>query len=297
VDITTVVGLITGIVVVTLAIMTGSDLGIFINVPGILIVIGGTFAATLIKFPLVTVWTAFTVGLRAVFVSETDDPRKLIEQAIKLTRHARKRGLVGLENIKVSNSFFKKGIQLCSDNHEIDFIRTMLTKEMDMAIQRQEISSRVFMAIGDSAPAFGMFGTLVGLVQMLSQMNDPTKIGQGMAVALLTTLYGVLIAHLAALPIADKLLAKTEQERGNRMLIMESIVQIYNKQNPSFLVEILESYLPEKLRRGESPDGGMRRRASDRAPGPGGAGGPKPAGAGGPRPAGAGQRATPRSKA
>ncbi|MCG8510369.1 MAG: MotA/TolQ/ExbB proton channel family protein, partial [Rhodospirillales bacterium] len=270
-DITTVVGLITGIAVVTLAIMTGSDLGIFLNIPGILIVIGGTFAATLIKFPLSTVWTAFTVGLRAVFVSETDDPRALIDQAIKLTRQARKRGLVGLEKVKVSNSFFKKGIQLCADNHELDFIRTMLTKEMDMAIQRQEISARVFMAIGDSAPAFGMFGTLVGLVQMLSQMDDPTRIGQGMAVALLTTLYGVLIAHLAALPIADKLLAKTEQERDNRMLIMESIVQIHNKQNPSFLVEILESHLPEKLRRGEEPGGRPRRRASDRVPGPGAA--------------------------
>lgn len=276
-DITTVVGLITGIAVVTMAIMTGSDLGIFMNVPGLLIVIGGTFAATLIKFPLTTVWTAFTVGLRAVFVSETDDPRALIDQAIKLTRQARKRGLVGLEKVKVTNTFFKKGIQLCADNHELGFIRTMLTKEMDLAIQRQEISARVFMAIGDSAPAFGMFGTLVGLVQMLSQMDDPTRIGQGMAVALLTTLYGVLIAHLIALPIADKLLAKTEQERDNRLLIMESIVQIHNKQNPSFLVEILESYLPEKLRRGEQPQGGgLRRRASDRV----GGGPPRPAGAG-----------------
>ena len=266
-DITTVVGLITGIVVVTLAIMTGSDLSIFMNLPGFMIVVGGTFAAILVKFPLHNVAVAFTVGIRAAFVNEIDDPRALINQAIKLTKLARKGGLIKLEKAKVANTFFRKGLQLCADGRDVDFIRKMLTREMDLAIQRQEMGSRVFQAIGDAAPAFGMFGTLVGLVQMLSQMDDPTQIGKAMAVALLTTLYGVLIANLIALPIADKLLTKTQQERENRLLIMESIAQIHSKQNPTIVIEILESYLPEKLRqRGEAPAANPvhNRRATDR---------------------------------
>lgn len=267
-DLTTILGLIIGVTVVTLAIMTGSDLSIFVNAPSILIVLGGTFAATLIKFPLSSVFVAFTVGLRAAFVNELDNPRELIGQAIKLTKLARKSGLIALEKIKISNTFFKKGIQLCADGREIEFIRKMLTKEMDLAIQRQEIGASVFMAIGDSAPAFGMFGTLVGLIQMLSQMSDPTSIGKAMAVALLTTLYGVLIAHLVALPIAEKLHAKIEQERDNRMLIMEGVTQIHERANPTVLVEILESYLPEKQRHQEGrpadrPATAPARRATD----------------------------------
>lgn len=263
-DITTVLGLIIGIIVVTLAILTGSDLWIFLNLPGFLIVVGGTFAATLIKFPLSGMFVAFTVGIKAAFVNEHDNPRELIDLAIRLTKRARKSGLLSLERIKVANTFFKKGVQLCVDGRDAEFIRKMLTKEMDLAIMRQEVGEKVFAAIGDSAPAFGMFGTLVGLVQMLSNMSDPTTIGRAMAVALLTTLYGVLIAHLVALPISEKLRAKSEQERENRLLIIEGIVQIHGRQNPSVLVEVLEAFLPEKQRLGgDGAPPARNRRASD----------------------------------
>ncbi len=266
-DITTVLGLIIGIVVVTLAILTGSDLWIFLNLPGFLIVIGGTFAATLIKFPLSGMFVAFTVGIKAAFVNEHDNPRELIDLSIRLTKRARKSGLLSLEKIKVANSFFKKGIQLCVDGRDAEFIRKMLTKEMDMAIMRQEVGEKVFAAIGDSALAFGMFGTLVGLVQMLSTMSDPTSIGRAMAVALLTTLYGVLIAHLIALPISEKLRAKSLLERENRLLIIEGIVQIHDRQNPTVLVELLEAYLPEKQRLGGggAPESGKRRNSGSKS--------------------------------
>ena len=266
-DITTVLGLIIGIVVVTLAILTGSDLWIFLNLPGFLIVIGGTFAATLIKFPLSGMFVAFTVGIKAAFVNEHDNPRELIDLSIRLTKRARKSGLLSLEKIKVANSFFKKGIQLCVDGRDAEFIRKMLTKEMDMAIMRQEVGEKVFAAIGDSAPASGMFGTLVGLVQMLSTMSDPTSIGRAMAVALLTTLYGVLIAHLIALPISEKLRAKSLLERENRLLIIEGIVQIHDRQNPTVLVELLEAYLPEKQRLGGggAPESGKRRNSGSKS--------------------------------
>lgn len=258
-DIATLLGLIIGVTVVTLAIMTGSDLWIFLNLPGFLIVVGGTFAATLIKFPISGVFVAFFVGVKAAFVNENETPREIIDLTMRLVKRARKAGLIGLEKIRAGNSFFRKGIQLCADGRDADFIRKTMTREMELAIQRQEVGERVFRAIGDSAPAFGMVGTLVGLVQMLSNMSDPTTIGPAMAVALLTTLYGVLIAQLIALPIADKLEAKNALERANKVLTIEAIVQIHERNNPTAVLDILEAYLPEKQR---------QRRASEAKAGP-----------------------------
>lgn len=267
-DIATLLGLIIGVTVVTLAIMTGSDLWIFLNLPGFLIVLGGTFAATLIKFPISGVFVAFFVGIKAAFVNENETPREIIDLTMRLVKRARKSGLIGLEKIRAGNSFFRKGVQLCADGRDVDFIRKTMTREMELAIQRQEVGERVFRAIGDSAPAFGMVGTLVGLVQMLSNMSDPTTIGPAMAVALLTTLYGALIAYLIALPIADKLEAKNALERANKVLIIEAIVQIHERNNPTAVFDILEAYLPEKQRqrRTSDPKAGpqLGRRATDK---------------------------------
>ncbi len=267
-DIATLLGLVIGVSVVTLAIMTGSDLWIFLNLPGLLIVLGGTFAATLIKFPISGVFVAFFVGIKAAFVNEHESPREIINLTLRLVKRARKLGLLGLEWVKVKNTFFRKGVELCVDGRDVDVIRKMMTREMELAIQRQEVGERVFRAIGESAPAFGMVGTLVGLVQMLSSMSDPTTIGRAMAVALLTTLYGVLIAQLIALPISDKLEAKNEIERANRVLIIEAIVQIHDRNNPTAVLDILEAYLPEKQRnrRSDDPKPGenMGRRGTDK---------------------------------
>ena len=198
-DFATLSGLIIGVTVVTLAIMTGSDLNIFLNLPGFLIVVGGTFAATMIKFPLSGVFISFPVGIMAAFTNEKERPRDFIKSAIRLSKQARKSGLLSLENVKIKNPFFRKGVRLCADGRDLDYIRKVLTQEMALSIQREEVGARVFLSMGDAAPAFGMFGTLVGLVQMLSNMKDPTTIGGAMAVALLTTLYGVLMANLIAL--------------------------------------------------------------------------------------------------
>lgn len=267
-DVATLLGLVIGVSVVTLAIMTGSELSIFLNLPGFLIVLGGTVAATLIKFPISGVFVAFFVGTKAAFVNERESPREIIDLTMRMVKRARKVGLLGLERVRVKNTFFKKGIQLCVDGREADVVRKLLTREMELAIQRQEVGEKVFRAIGESAPAFGMVGTLVGLVQMLSSMEDPTTIGKAMAVALLTTLYGVLIAQLIALPISDKLEAKNEIEKANRVLIIEAIMQIHERNNPTTVLDVLEAYLPEKQRsRGERDgDGEDRRdrRATDR---------------------------------
>ncbi len=247
-DFATIAGLIIGITVVTLAILTGSDITIFLNLPGILIVLGGTFAATMIKFPLSGVFISMPVGFKAAFTNEKERPPDFIRQAMNFSKTARAKGLLALDKVSVRNPFFKKGLQMVADGRDLDYIRKILTQDMALSIQREEMGARVFMAIGESAPAFGMFGTLVGLVQMLSSMSDPTTIGKAMAVALLTTLYGVLIANLIALPIADKLAAKSEQEKASRSLIIECVFQIQQRTNPTAMMEILEAFLPEKQR-------------------------------------------------
>jgi len=134
-------------------------------------------------------------------------------------------------------------------------VRNALIRDMELSIHRHDEGSHIFKAIGDSAPAFGMIGTLVGLVQMLANMSDPQSIGPAMAVALLTTLYGAVIANLIALPIADKLESKTEEERLTKELILEAITQIHARQSPMILADILEGFLPENQRsRGDEDD-------------------------------------------
>ncbi|WP_417819456.1 motility protein A [Terasakiella sp.] len=247
-DFATIAGLIIGLTVVTLAILTGSDIAIFFNIPGFLIVFGGTFAATLIKFPLSGIFISIPIGIRAAFTVQKEKPRDYIRQAIQLVKRARKNGIQTIEKNNLKNPFFKKGVQLCADGRDLDYIRKILTQEMAMAIQREEIGGKIFRAIGDSAPAFGMFGTIVGLIQMLANMQDPSTIGPAMAVALLTTLYGVLIANLIALPIADKLESKSAEDKALRSLIIECVFQIQQMQNPTAMLEILEPHLPEKQR-------------------------------------------------
>ena len=251
-DFATIVGVVVGLTVVSLAILTRSNFWIFLNLPGFLIVVGGTLAATMIKFPMSGILIAFPVGLKAAFTNGKDSPRDYIRDAIKLSKIGREQGLLALDQIKLRNPSFQQGVQLCADGGELPYIRKILTQHMAQAIQEEELGYKIFARIGESAPAFGMFSTLVGLIQMLSNMNDPTSIGPAMAVALLTTLYGVLMANLVALPIADKLSATAEQSKVLRALIIECVFQIQQLQNPSTMQEVLEPFLPEK----RTPPGG-----------------------------------------
>lgn len=247
-DFATLIGLTVGIGVVIAAILVGSDFWIFLNLPGFLIVVGGTLAATFIKFPLHSVFVAFKLGAGSALKNVHVDPRGLIDTSLELAEIARKNGLLALESVEVENQFFQRGIKLCVDGHPLEVIRNALMRDMELSIHRNEEGARIFKAIGDSAPAFGMIGTLVGLVQMLSSMDDPQSIGPAMAVALLTTLYGAIIANLAALPIADKLESKMEEERLTKELILEAITQIHARQSPMILADILEGFLPESQR-------------------------------------------------
>jgi chemotaxis protein MotA len=247
-DFATLIGLVVGIGVVLGAILVGSSLDLFLNLPSVLIVVGGTLAATFVKFPLQNVFSAFKIGASSALKNVRQDPRGLIEVSLELAEIARRNGILALEGVEISNVFFKRGIKLCVDGHPLEVVRNALIRDMELSIHRHDEGSHIFKAIGDSAPAFGMIGTLVGLVQMLANMSDPQSIGPAMAVALLTTLYGAVIANLIALPIADKLESKTEEERLTKELILEAITQIHARQSPMILADILEGFLPENQR-------------------------------------------------
>jgi len=248
-DFATLAGLISGISIITFAVSSGSDFHVFLNLPGFLIVAGGTTAAVLIKFPIKVCIQSFIEGVKTAFIDRSEQPEELIKLATRLSSLKRKLGNLPLEDVPIKNTLFKKGVELIVDGHNIDFIRKVIRLEIEHAIERHEIGERVFRAIGESAPAFGMIGTLVGLVQMLSNMQDPDALGIGMAIALLTTLYGSLIANLIAFPIADKLQMRHEGEYQTMNLILECIMGIEKGENPRLMEEVLVTYLPVRDRK------------------------------------------------
>jgi len=246
-DLATLVGLLGAFGIIIAAIVVGGSAIIFVNPPSLLIVVGGTLFAVLMKFPMGHFFSAFKVATKAFF-NKPDDAMKLIEEGVQLANIARKEGVLGLEGRDIDNEFLQRGIQLSVDGHEPEFVRAMLGKDINLTIDRHERGQAIFKAIGDVAPAMGMIGTLIGLVQMLSAMDDPKAIGPAMAVALLTTLYGAVIANAFALPIADKLAHRSQEERLNKALILETINAIQEGLNPRVMEELLKTYLPTSKR-------------------------------------------------
>ena len=246
-DLATLVGLITAFGIVLASIILGGSAGMFVNVPSLLVVVGGTFGAVMMKFTLGQFLGAFKVALKA-FLSKMDKPEELIEQAVEMANEARKGGLLALEGKETGNEFMSKGIQLMVDGHEPEVIRQTLITDMNLAIARHETGKKIFSPMGDTAPAMGMIGTLIGLVQMLSNMSDPKSIGPAMAVALLTTLYGAMIANIFALPIADKLGLRAKEERMIKSMIVDGLSGIQEGRNPRVIEELLKTYLPSSKR-------------------------------------------------
>lgn len=247
-DIATIIGIVAGTIVVLIAIGMGGDFGTFVNVPSLLIVIGGGFAATIIRFPMANVFSAFALGGSVAFTHKKTSPKETIDEVTKLAEVIRKDGPLGLENVEISEELLKKGTQMVADGYDLELIREMLERERDLYLERLDEGAKIYKALGDAAPAFGMIGTLVGLVQMLSTMDDPASIGPSMAIALLTTLYGALVSNLICLPIADKLNHKAVLEEINQTLALDGIVGLRENKSPQILRESLIAYLPAKDR-------------------------------------------------
>lgn len=249
-DLASLIGFLLGIGIIGAAIAVGGDVMMFVDVASLLIVFGGTFGVSLMRIPLSDFLRSFGVLAKA-FLNKKEDPAVLIEEAVRLADVARKNGLLALENETVENPFMKKGLNLCVDGHDPAFVKKMLSQEINQMISRNEVGQDMWKGVGDLAPAMGMIGTLVGLVQMLANMSDPASIGPAMAVALLTTLYGTMVANCFALPMVDKLGKVMLYEKTNKELILETISGIQEGMNPKVLEALLNSYISDKKRKAD----------------------------------------------
>lgn len=247
-DLGTLIGIILGTVIVVAAIVMGGGAGFF-NVPSILITIGGAFCATLINFPLPKIIR--TIGVvRKAFMSRDKDFLAVFNRLSDFAIRARRDGILGLESEveTLDDIFMQKGLRMAVDGNSAEIIEAVLEQDIASMVERHQVGHGIFAALGNYAPAFGMIGTLIGLVQMLRNLSDPSSIGTGMAVALLTTLYGALVANLVALPIQGKLEQRTAEEVAIRRMVLQGILSIQQGDSPRVAQEKLRSYLPPSLR-------------------------------------------------
>ncbi|MBB1486655.1 flagellar motor protein PomA [Oceanospirillum sediminis] len=246
-DIATLLGIIGAVAIVAMAMVLGGDPTIFINPPSLLIVIGGSMFVVLAKFSLGQFLGAVKVAAKA-FAFKLESPEEIIGVLVDVAQVARKGGLLALEEKEVDNAFLKNGMQLLVDGQDREVVKTMLQKDRSLTLERHKWGAKVFTALGDVGPAMGMIGTLIGLVQMLANMDDPKSIGPAMAVALLTTLYGAMLATMICIPIADKLDLRMTEEARIQAIIIDALLAIQAGQNPRVIEDMLRNYLPAGTR-------------------------------------------------
>lgn len=248
-DIATLVGLLGALGFVVMAMVLGSsgNVGMFMDTVSVLIVFGGSIFVVISKFTLAQFFGSGKAAAKA-FMFKIEAPEELIEKAVQLADSARKGGFLALEEAEIPNAFMQKGVNMLVDGHDADVVRATLQKDIGLTEKRHEVAIAIFKSLGDVAPAMGMIGTLIGLVAMLSNMDDPKAIGPAMAVALLTTLYGAFIANIIAIPLADKLAIRNQQEKQNNQLILDAILGIQDGQNPKVIEGILRNYLAQGKR-------------------------------------------------
>lgn len=251
-DLATLIGIVGGFIIVTAAMFLSSNgvLGMFGDVTSVLIVLVGTVLVTMANFGLSQFLGALKVAGKA-FVVKSVAPLELIGEIVGLADSARKGGLLTLEGKEVSNDFLAYGIQLLVDGHDASVVRNLLETDMYQTVDRHDSGVKIFRVMAELAPAMGMIGTLVGLVAMLSNMDDPKAIGPAMAVALLTTLYGAIIANMVAIPIANKLELRSKEEALNKGMMIDGLIGIQAGQNPKIIDAMLKNYLPSNQRASE----------------------------------------------
>jgi len=254
VDLATLIGLIGAFGFVVMAMGSSGGIGIFVSAPSFLIVMLGSLFVVMMKYNLKQFFGAAKIAVKA-FIFKIDKPDELIEKSVIMADAARKGGFLALEEAEISNNFMQKAVDMLVDGHDAAVVRETLEKDIALTEERHKVGIGIFKSIGDVAPAMGMIGTLIGLVGMLQNMDDPKTIGPSMAVALLTTLYGAMMANMVALPIADKLTLRMSEEMLNRHLIMDAVLAIQDGQNPRVIEGFLKSYLSESHREIDTLDG------------------------------------------
>lgn len=248
-DLATGIGLFAGVgVLVGLIMLDGGNFKAYYDIHAVIVIFGGASAATMIRFPFTVILHGLPMGIRFAFTMRSIHPRELIEEITRVAEINRKSGPVALESVEVSDPFLAQGLRYIADGYDKDFIRDTMERDRDNFLQRLDEGSKVYRAVGDCAPAWGMIGTILGMVTMFANMSDPSKLGPAMATALLATLYGAVIANMITLPIADKLHIKLEEEEISRTLIIDGVLQMRDSKSPTLVREMLLAYLPDHHR-------------------------------------------------
>lgn len=251
VDLATIIGFVASAVLVVGTIVLGGELGPFIDVPSLLIVVGGTVAAALTAESLPSCIGSIKVAIN-VFKVKGNDATETIAKIAELSTVARREGIVALENAKVEDEFFGRALRMAADGASADEIKATLSGEITAMKARHERGQKLFKFVAASAPAMGMIGTLIGLVQMLRALDDPASIGPAMAVALLTTMYGAIIAFQIAGPIATKLEHRSTEEATHMGVVLDGIGGIVQGSNAQSIRDRLEARLPPSQRQQEA---------------------------------------------
>ncbi|GAB6060756.1 motility protein A [Desulfonatronum parangueonense] len=248
-DLATIIGVVLSFGLVVSAIMMGSSLFVFVSIPSALIVIGGTLGATLIHYPLSNILGVLGV-VKNAFFTRLVKPSDTIAQFLEYAGRARKEGILSLEPLlkDIDDDYLRKAMQLTVDGVEPQVIQEIMQTEVAYLQERHETGADIFAAMGMYAPALGMIGTVIGLVQMLQSMDDPSAIGPAMAVALITTFYGAVLANLVFNPLSGKLKTRSKEEVLLRELTLEGILSISRGENPRIIEEKLNGFLPPKMR-------------------------------------------------
>ena len=246
-DFATLLGILSSVGFVSFAVFSKEGADIFWNPQGLLIVLGGSAGIVMIKFSFKQ-WLGAFAAAGSAFRSSTDNPDELIAQMVELSGIARKDGMLALENVEIEYGFLKQGVRMLIDGSSREVVSEVLYKDRQQFLDRQTWGTKVWSAWGEVAPAMGMVGTLIGLVQMLVDLSDPKAIGPAMAVALLTTLYGSLIANVIAIPLCDKLTLRKANEGRLMAMCIDGVLGIQGGQNPRILESMLKTYVDPKKR-------------------------------------------------
>lgn len=249
-DVATIIGIILGIGLVTGAILTKTSLTSFIDPASAAVVLGGAAAACLVSFPLGQVFKIMGV-VKNAFFTRPMDPVEYVATLVRLAEVARRDGILSLESQLADgqfDNFMTRGLRMAIDGQDPNVIEAAMEREVETIMERHANGKGLFDALGKYAPAFGMIGTLIGLVIMLQNMDDPSKLGPAMAIALITTFYGSLLANLFAMPIADKLGTRSSHEITNKLLIIRGVMSIQAGDNPRIVQQKLMAFLDAKQR-------------------------------------------------
>ncbi|MDY6400468.1 MAG: motility protein A [Synergistales bacterium] len=255
-DLTSLIGFLATWILVIASMAAGGNLGAYIDIPSVMITLGGAIGATVISNPGNRL-KAVGGALKSVFISHAPDLIGMVQMIVSFAEKARREGLLSLEAdvAEVESDFMRKAIQLVVDGTDPELVRAILDTEIGVFEDRHSANKTVFDNLAEFGPSFGMIGTLIGLIAMLGNLADVSALGPGMAVALITTMYGSMLANMFAIPTAKKLAARSAEEVKAMELMVEGILAIQAGENPRIVEEKLKVYLPPKMREAFNQEG------------------------------------------